>query len=331
MGEDDAGGMLYRYGAGVACVDGIPLLLLLPLHLCGPSPTTLTKAASVARRVCFANGWLDPERRFFDVRLAQDADNDGAFFVVGTRSELRRRRDRESDGHTWTVDGSVRATVCVSHVSHSSFTLLTELFLDRGPGDGALGDVAATYVFVSKGDRRPRPLPSQLAAALHSQLAAVLPSPLAAAASAPRLPVSRLQLEIVLSHCGLGDGSGGAAHRVASYEWSLRPSDFDFNRHLNQIVAQTLLLDAVQMLAGEGEPVDARCTSLQVQYVHEVPAGTAAVTIHVALDPDGTAAWVCLEASTVDRSAPRRWCIVAVLNFSCLTTGESSANGCTDA
>lgn len=208
------------------------------------APLFLSRLATYCRRAAFDSGWLDPEGAIFSVSsatltrsvmrkddaAAQEGARSSTVFVVAMDIQLPHESRNLVLNNLMTCTSRLK----VLSVGNSSFAVVGTFSADltKSSKETLLGVVQLSYVHVDTKSRRPVPLPSSVREQLEhgSTDGAVLDG----FSKIERLPLKDLAAE---------HKSSPLLH---SHAFMLRPSDFDFNLHLNQSMYQSFAIDTVK-------------------------------------------------------------------------------------
>lgn len=208
-----------------------------------PHLTTLalSRVAFLALVAAFDKGWIDPQGKFFSIAkyelkpLVTDAqeslppqDAFSTVFVVSMEIQSSCLQEVE-DLRT----KSATVVMCVSAVGTSSFSIFLKVLLSD-PDETLLGTVQLSFVHIDFATRRPAALPVAKKALLQTALQSEDCLSQFGVSKMVRLPVKE---------CLSAHSSSPFLYRRT---FSLRPSDFDFNLHLNQSMYQSFAVDAVK-------------------------------------------------------------------------------------
>lgn len=285
----------------VAHVGGIPLSCYTGWQHSFLSPLSLSRLGVHCRRAAFDSGWLG------------DSDaSSGGFFSLSRDSASRRILAYPTDASQTASDNdtvasttfstvfavamdihlcdqhrpvtnlvAARGELFVAAIGTSSFALGGTFFakFDEMSNEVCIGTVQLSYVHIDFGSRRPLPLPavkrSALEAAFRPELASTLPK------------ITRLSYDELFSKSTHSDNECVLKH---SKQFVLRPTDFDFNFHLNQSIYQAFAVDTLKEAV-----VTWICTSLQDETKRLDPVSMKAVDViarlmvHKDVAPSGAA------------------------------------------
>lgn len=230
------------------------------------TPLALARLAVHCRRAAYDEGWLDPQGGFFSlsrdslqrrvvplpssaitphvsrVGEAVSASQFSTVFIVAMEANI----NDAAIGVPIRNHVSARAELFVSAVGNSSFGLGACLYATGAENDRGcaprpstelyLGSVQLSYVHIDFETRRPHPLPDSKRVALTSAFLSEN------ALKVPKL--LRLNAGSILAEClQKKKESVSLFHELA---FALRPSDYDFNLHLNQSMYQAFALDTLK-------------------------------------------------------------------------------------
>jgi hypothetical protein len=238
-----------------ACVSNVPLCAYTGWQHPFVTPLSLARLAVHCRRAAYDEGWLDAQGGFFSlsrdslrrrqVSLAPSQSRAPAAETVSSSQfstvfivAMEVNVNPKARGVPIRNHVAARAELFVSAVGNSSFGLgacLYALGAEKGCDDDGnsveiyLGSVQLSYVHIDFASRRPNPLPQSKRDALVQAHVAEQ------AAKVPTL--ARLNSSTLYNACRSADA---LRHEMS---FVLRPSDYDFNLHMNQSMYQAFALD----------------------------------------------------------------------------------------
>lgn len=301
---------------GAAIVSHIPISPFVPIQHNSIDVSAVNRLANFAIRFAREHGWCSshPFKMSSGPKIGENEGesnelDDITVFYAGVEVELAEETPKfKREGTPASL--FLYAQLWLSHVGVSSNGLYGKLFSFKKDEEDCrefLGSFKLTGVTVSRTTRKPTPIPAPRLEMMRSLIAKNT-----AASELPRVERinfsqlnERCRFASVRSHeefaCALPSHPAVAPLKVGyRREFHLRETDFDFNRHVNQVVTITMVINTFRAALGDNTTVfprlldtdvhpldgDLLIRRLRIDYVREVPADHTAIAVMLFFQDD---------------------------------------------
>ena len=205
----------------------------------GPSFRFLALSADALLRLIAAARWEALNAGWLGLKAL------GAVFVVSQKLKLTREL-ATAKRNVSPVGVSVRCTLCVTRLGKSSFDMFCTAEVLSIPAQTLIGTAthSVTYVFVDSQSRKSTPIPDHVRARFEAAVTGT---------SAERMAAAR-ELQSAVAVEGKNGDDAGDAEWQTGHVVTTRPSDTDWNGHVNQSYYLQYAMDAVEAYSNLTEP-----------------------------------------------------------------------------